>query len=152
MRSAPPIGTGNAAVEGEARDAGFRRARREFHIENPRASLNAQTVDAQIVKAFAKTDDNTLDAAIAHQKIGADADDGDRNVGVETLEKIREIFFVSGCEQNLRRTAGAKPAEVRHANIGFKPAAQVRRRFMQSGREIRKDHAASPAANWPGSA
>ena len=78
------------------------------------------------MEALPEPDDDALDAAVAHQKVGADADGRNRDARIEPREKIGKIFFVRRREENLRRAAGAKPAEIRHAHIRFKPAPQVR--------------------------
>ena len=81
--------TRNAAIESEARNAGFGRGARDLDVGNGRT--NAQRIavlDLDLPEALAETDDDARHAAVAHQKIGAEADDVDRHVVGQRLEKV----------------------------------------------------------------
>ena len=66
------------------------------------------------------------DAAFADQKVRADADDGDRHVFGDQLEKRREILLVGRLEQSVGEAAGAEPGDLVHLGIGRDAAAQGR--------------------------
>ena len=89
-------GAGNAAIEGEAVDARVGRRARGFHIWDSGADAQTRAVfDDNFAKALRReTDDNAFDAAVAHDEIGAKADDRDGNFTRQMRKKIGEIGFV----------------------------------------------------------
>ena len=68
-------GAGNAAVEGEAGDAGLGGGARHLHVGDGGAGAHAMAgLDRDVGEAAAEADDDTRDAAVAHQEVGAKAD------------------------------------------------------------------------------
>jgi hypothetical protein len=85
-------------------------------------------------KAFAriKVDGRHVHAgAGAHEKIRADADDGDRHVGRLGREKGRQILEIGRVEQHLGRAADAEPGEARDRRLGAQHAAHARQAVDQ---------------------
>ncbi len=112
-------GAGNAAIERKPVNAGIGRRTRDLHVRHRCAGANAHTIlDDDFVEAAAQANDNARHAAVAHDEIGAEANDRDRNRRIEMREEISEIIFAFGREQDLRRTAGTKPSERRKLLIG----------------------------------
>ena len=71
----------DAAIEGEARDAGIGRGAGDLDVGNGCAGAEPRAVlDLDVAKAPAQANDHALDAAVAHQQIGAEADHGDGDV------------------------------------------------------------------------
>ncbi len=60
-----------------------------------------------VVESIAKCDDDAFDAAIAHQKIGAEAQRQDGNRGIEPAQKISEVFGIGRRENRLRGAAAS---------------------------------------------
>ena len=112
---------GNAAQERQPGDAGFLRRARHFHIEHRGAGTDLAALDDDLAEAAAEPDHNARHPAVAHDQIGADADDGDRDIGRQIGQEVRQVGLVLGHEQKLRRAADAKPGEL-GAAIGS-PAA-----------------------------
>ena len=90
-------------------------ARATFDVGHRGAGTDALArFDRDFSKASAaEPDDDARDAAVANDEIGAEPDDGDRNIAGEPREKIGEIGLVGRQEHDLRRTADAEPGERR---------------------------------------
>ena len=82
-------------------------------------------LDLDLAEAAAETDHHALDAAVAHEKIRAEANDGDGNVGRRPLQEISEVGFVGGRIEHLGRAARPEPGEVLERRLGLQPAAQL---------------------------
>ena len=66
----------DAAIEGEARDAGIRCGARDLHVGHGRAGAQAVArLDLDLGEAAAEADDDARHAAVAHQQVRAEPDD-----------------------------------------------------------------------------
>ncbi len=72
---------GNAAHERQSGDAGLLRRARDFDVGHRRAGAHVQAFDGDFAEAAAQPDHGSGNAAVAHDQIGAEADDGDRDIG-----------------------------------------------------------------------
>ncbi len=139
-------GAGNAAIEGETGDAGVGGGARHLHVGDGRAGTNAiARLGRDRGKALAQANDDARHAALAHQKVGAEADDGDGKVGGNAGEKVGEVGFIGRREQGLRRAADAEPGYVGELGSGRKAAAQIRQLGLQVGADIGKRQRAPPS-------
>ena len=77
-----------------------------------------------------QTDHHAGQPTVAHQQVGADSDDSERNVARPGLEKFGEIFDVGRPVEHLRRAADAKPGHVGERDR-FLVAAADRRQARQ---------------------
>src|SRR5690606_36103114 len=75
-----------------------------------------------------KSNHKSWHTAIAHEQVGADADDCDGNFRWNGLQKGGQILLVLGLEQHLSRTAGPKPGDLLHTDIGRDASAHARKR------------------------
>ena len=156
----PADGAGNAAQEGEPVDPRFRRDARDLHIRRARTGAHAMAVfDRNLRKTPPEPDQHAGQAAIADEQVGAAPDHRQRQIRRPVREKQRQIRFVGGLEQELRRPAGAKPGQGRCRRIRRERAAQIRYRGADVLPAIGKAaHLRSPdgsvprAASWPGRA
>jgi len=89
----------------------LRRAR-DFDIWHRGAGANARVLDGDIAKTAAVPDHHARHAAVAHDEIGAEPDDGHRNVRLQISERIAKVLLIFRYEQNLRRAADAKPGQL----------------------------------------
>ncbi len=79
------------------------------------AAAPARTIlsfNRDLAEAATEPDHDARHAAVAHDQIGAEPDDGDCDIAGQLAKKIRQIGFVLGHEQKLRRTADAKPGQL----------------------------------------
>ena len=79
-------------------------------------------------------------AAVAHDQVGADADDIDRKFGRQMREEISEVIFIRRREQHLRRAADPKPGQLRQRLVRQQPPAQLRHRGFEIGRDVGEGH------------
>ena len=79
---------GDAAIEGETGDPGFGSGARDLDVGHggPARSLCA-VFDRDLAETAPEPDHDARDAAVANEKIGAEPDDGDRNVGRSCFRK-----------------------------------------------------------------
>ena len=136
----------DAAIESEAGNAGVGRGTRHLDVGDGRS--NAQRIailDPDLAETLAEPDDDAGHTAVAHQQVGAEADDVDRHVVGERLEEVGQVGFVGGCEQHLRRTADAEPGDVGKRGVGDEAAAQLRHQRLQIAGHILKHQATPPA-------
>ena len=96
-----------------------------------------------------QADHDARNAAIAHQKIGAHADDADAHIGGLRGKKRRQIVRVRGTEQNFRRAAGAEPDEILQRRVLGIGAAHRRKRRRRAGSSSRRASRAFSAASSP---
>ena len=147
---------GNAAVEGKTSDARVTRRARDHDVEHRGAGAQAMPLlDRDGIEAAAEADDYAGHAAIAHDEIGAGADDIDRNVRRQIAQEISEIVLVFRHEEHLRRAADAEPGEFAERLIGQQAPAQVRHARLEiSGHVGKSDHHFLPSSafNSAGSA
>jgi len=145
MRSAPPnqvkslsgAPARDAAIEGEAGDAGIGRGARHLHVRNRGANPQPRPLlDRDLAEASPQANDHALDAAVTHKKIRAQADDGDGNVGGRALHEICEVGFVGRRIENFGRSARSEPGEVLERRAGFQLAAQLRQARDQPAFEV----------------
>ena len=138
----------NAAQEGQTIDAGIGRGARDLRVGHRGAGTDALArFDRDFAEASAaEPDDDAGDAAVANDEIGAEPDDGDRNIAGEPREKIGEIGFVGRQEHDLRRTADAEPGERRQRLVRREAAAQVGHRRRKRRRDVGKAHAVCSAS------
>ena len=89
-------------------------------------------------RPWRQPDHDALDAAIADDQVGADTDDIDRQVLRKMLQEVSEVVFVRRREQHLRRTADAKPRQLRKRLVRQQPPAQIRHRGFEIGGDVGK--------------
>ena len=137
-------GAGNAAIKGKTVDPGFGGGARRFHVGNGGADAQPATVfDDGLAKALRrKPNDYAFDAAVAHDEIGAEPNDGHRNFAGRLREEVGKVGFVGRHEENLRRPADAKPGQRRERLIRGNASAQLRHGRGDVGGNVRKGHAA----------
>ena len=70
----------------------------------PARSLRA-VLDLDLAEAAAEPDHHAFDAAVAHQQVGAEPDDGDGNVGRRRLQEIGKVGFVGRRIEHFRGAA-----------------------------------------------
>ena len=104
---------GMPKIEFQPADIGRGRGLRHALVERGGAGADDIAIDAGLAEpARRKPDHHARHAAVAHDQVGADADDIDRNFVRQMREEIGEIVFVRRREQHLRRTADAKPGQL----------------------------------------
>ena len=135
---------GNAAHERQSGDAGLLRRARDFDVGHRRTGANARVFDGDIAKTAAEPDHHARHATVAHDEIGAEPDDGHRNVRRQIGQRIAKVLLIFRHEQNLRRAADAKPGQLRQRLVRQQPAAQRRHFGFQLGDDVGKAHAAAP--------
>ena len=74
-------GAGNAGEEFQAGDARLGRRARDVEVERRGTGADMPRPDANLGEAAAEPQHDAGHPAVAHQQIGADADDGDRHIG-----------------------------------------------------------------------
>src|SRR3981189_3274131 len=89
----------------------------------------------------ASPDHDARHATVAHDQIGANADDADRNLIRQMLKEIGEVIFIRWREQQLRRTADPKPRQLGQRLVRQQPSAQLRHRGFEIGRDVGEGHA-----------
>ena len=93
-------------------------------------------LDGDLAEAAPEPDHHALDAAVAHEKIRAEANDGDGNAGGGHLQKIGKVRCIGGSVKHLRRTARSEPGEVLERRLGLQPAAELGQACGQPALEI----------------
>ena len=111
--------------EGEAAEPLLQRERGEALVGQRRAGADAVArLARRLTEALRRqADGDAGDAAVADEKIRADADDGDRHGRIELRQEQREIVGVGRLEQQLGRPADAEPGERRDLGVRGQPAA-----------------------------
>ena len=69
-------------------------------------------LDLDLGEAAPQADDDARHAAVAHQQVGAEADDEHGQLRRDAAQEIGEVGRVGRREQHLRRAADAKPRDV----------------------------------------
>ena len=126
-------GAGHAAQEFETGDPGIGRGARHGGIERGRAGADARALDRDLAEGGRQTDHHARNAAIAHQKIGAHADDADAQIGGPGIKEGRQILGIGRAEQNFRIPAGAEPDQILERRILGIGAADGRQRIARTG-------------------
>ena len=92
---------GHAAQERQPVDAGFRRGLGDLRVQRGGAGDHPIVVRRfdGAEGAAAEPDDDAVDAAVAHDQIGAEADRRDRDLGGQRRAELGEIVLVGGREQ-----------------------------------------------------
>ena len=109
------------------------------------AGAHASAFDLDLVEAAAEPDHDPRHAAVAHDQIGAEPDDRDRNVAGRLREEIGQIVLVLRHEQRLRRPADAEPGERRQRLVREQAAARLELR-LELLDEVSKHGRATPPA------
>jgi hypothetical protein len=150
----PADGSRNAAKKCKTGNRRLLRRAANLHVGHRRADANAIAgLDPDFTETTAKPDDDTWDAAIAHDQVGAETDHGNGYFTRQSAEKKRKIRFILRHEQSLRRSTHAKPGEFGKRLIREQPPAQRRHARAQTWNEIIERHATAPrVASSPGSA
>ncbi|MGY4349464.1 hypothetical protein ACVWXM_005957 [Bradyrhizobium sp. GM7.3] len=137
---------GNAEVKFEPADIGRRGDFRHALVERGCARGDDIAARARLAKgARRKPDHHARHAAVAHDQVGADADDIDGNVACEMREEIREIVLIRRREQHLRGTSDAKPGELGERLVRQQPAAKIGHHGFEVGCDVGEAHCATPA-------
>ena len=145
---------GNAEEEFHAADIGGCRGFRHPLVERGGACDHDVAFGADVAeRARRQPDHDAGNAAIAHDQIGADADDIDRQFLRQVFQEVSQIVFVRRREQHLRRTADAKPCQLGQRLVRQQPPAQARHRGFEIGGDVgERCHVYPNAFNSPGSA
>ena len=123
----PAHGAGDPAEESEAGNRRLLRGAADLDVGRRRAGADTRAVlDSHLTEAATETDHHARHAAIAHDQIGAEPDDGDGNLGRQMRQEVGEVGLVFGHEQHLRRPADPKPGQLRERLVRHQPAAQAR--------------------------
>ena len=131
----PADGAGNAGEEFETGDARLGRRAGDVEVEGRRTGADMPRPDADLGEAAAEPQHDARDAAVAHQQIGADADDGDRHIGGQTAEEMLQILQIGGPEHDLGRSADAKPGDAGERRLAVsRPRTWGRRSISGRGR------------------
>ena len=131
---------GDAAHEGKPGERGLLRGARNPHVGHRGAGAHALALDLDVGEAAAKPDDDARHAAVAHDQVGAEPDDGDGDVGRKIREDVGKVVLVLRHEQHLRRPADAKPGQRRQRLVGQQPPAQFWRDRFQARNDVGKRH------------
>ena len=128
----------NAAQEREPRDAGLLRGLRDAQVRRGRAGAHAIAwLDRDLVEAAPEPDHDARHAAVAHDQVGAEADDRDGNVGAADSRAVGEIASSSGMNSacagppTRNQVSGAKRL------VGEQAAAQRGQRGFEVGERCR---------------
>ncbi len=134
--------TGYAAQKRQAGDRGLLGGARHLHVGHRGAGAHAVIrFDRDLAEAAAEPDHHAGDAAVAHDEIGAEADDGDRQFGGKLRQQHGEVLGVLRREQHLRRPADPEPGQLRQRLVGDETPAQPGHPRAQVGNEVGKGHA-----------
>ncbi|MNS91669.1 hypothetical protein D3C72_1257710 [compost metagenome] len=123
-------GAGDTGVELQPGDARFRGGLGHHRIQRPRADRDGLALGRDPGEGAARqTDHHALDPAVAHDQVGADADDGDRHGFRQGLEEVGQVLGVRRNEQGVRRPADAEPGVRPQRLVQQQLAAHVRKSF-----------------------
>jgi len=86
----------------------------------------------------AQADDDALDAAVADQEVGADADRGNGDGGIEAFQEIGEIVLVLRQEEDISGAADPQPGEGGKGLIAEQLAANEREAVAPGHRADRR--------------
>ncbi len=125
----PADGAGHAAIEFKPGQPGLGRRLGDLGVERRGAGINrCAGARFDIGKGFAQPNDDAINATVAHQQVGADADRQDRDFRIEGFQECLKIGNVLGQEDDLGRPADAKPGERRQRRALHQAAAHRRQR------------------------
>ena len=132
-------GAGNAEEKFKPADIGGGRGFRHTLVERGGASADDIALRAGFAEPpWCEPDHHPRHAAIAHDQIGADADDTDRKFVRQMCEEISQIVLIHWGEQHLRRAADPKPGQLGERLVCQQPPAQLRHRGFELGRDVGK--------------
>jgi len=144
-----------ATVEREAGDARIGRRARELGIGYRGSGPQPVSwLDPDLRKPSTEADDHTCHPAVAHQQIGAEPNDDDRNCRRQLRKEVGKISLVRRREQQLRGSPDTEPSDVRQRRVRNQPSPQLGHASGNLGPQIGKAHAApparlgSPASHW----
>ena len=125
-------------IEGEAADAGLQRMRGDALVGERRPDAQPRAVDLDLPKpARREPHDDALHAAVAHQKVGAEPEDGDGNFLRQRPHQEGKILRIGRHGQNFRRPAGAKPHDRRQRLVRLQRAAEAGKLVLESVEKMR---------------
>ena len=101
-------------------------------------------LDRRLRETATEPHDDAGDATIAHQQVGSQANDPDRQIDGDPREEVGEIGLVGRREQDLGGTADAKPRDVGQGDIGGEPPLEFGQLVLELRREIGKTHVPVP--------
>ena len=141
MRRAPPTPPGMPHMNANPAMPAFCAAcaTRRSGTAVPARTLHAFNRD--LVEAAAEPHHHARHAAVAHDQIGTEADDHDGDVTRQIRKQISEVGFILRHEQDLCRTADAKPRQPGKRLVAEQTAAQLRHRRFQIGHDVGEAHA-----------
>ena len=123
-----------------------RRADREAaRVESLLAGEAVIGLDFDVGETAAETDDDARDAAVADEKVGAEADGENGEIAGCVFQEVGEVGFIGRRVEDLRCTADTEPRDVGHHGIGGKAAAQVWQLGFEAGRDVGEDHVLPPS-------
>ena len=110
---------GNAAQKRKARDAGLRGRARHIGVKRRRARKNPSFARRSHAAEGppAQPHDDAANAAVAHDQVGPDADDGDGDFSRRRVQEISQILLVGGRGQHIGRPADTKPSQRRERRV-----------------------------------
>jgi hypothetical protein len=134
-------GAGNTEIEFEPADIGGGRHFRHALVERGSSSGDDIAARARLAKgARRQPNHHARNATVAHDQVGADADDIDGNVGRKMREEVSEIVLIRRREQHLRGTTDAKPGELGERLVGEQSSAKLRHCGFELVCDVGKAH------------
>jgi len=119
-------GAGYPAIEMQACDARFGGGAGDLDVRHGGAGAQAMAVENfNAAEPASQPDDDTRNAAIANEDVGAEAEREDRPICWNGPQEVGQICFVGGSEEKLGWAADSKPGNLGKFGIGLEPAAQV---------------------------
>ncbi len=141
--------TRHARVELQPRHSGLRRRLGERGVERRRARAQAMTVQhLDFREGAAQAHHHPLHPAVAHQRVGAHAQHGQRDRRVKAAEEALKVGLVGGQVEHVRRPAHAQPGVGRERRVHHDAPAHLRQGAAPAGGWC----AHASASSWPGSA
>ncbi len=134
-------GARDAAIKSEACDAGVGCCARDFHVRHDGAHTEPMALfHSDACEAAAQADNDTFDAAVAHEQVRTEPDDEDRQRFRLVLQEVGKVRFVGRHEQDLRGAASAEPRDVGERGVGRQAAAQLGHAGFEVIRDVGEGH------------
>src|SRR3546814_6337825 len=95
-------GARDATQEFQPGDAGTLCGHRHIDVGRAGTGDDVGAISLHLDEAAAEPHDYTGNAAVAHQRVGADTEHGDRNIGRTVLQEGNQVVAVGRAEHHLR--------------------------------------------------
>jgi hypothetical protein len=145
MRSAPPIVPGMPLRNSRPPSAWSRAVRATLRSSAPAPASTSLPSTAMLVNPAHQAHHDAFDAAVAHQQVGAHAQNRNSDIARQVVQERCEVRHVGRPEQDLGITARAEPGLRTERRIGRQSAARLGQPVDQVGMGCRnRHHAAVP--------